>query len=218
MIRTLTYCIKEGLPITFIVFYSVGLVLYFTPFTHNLFILITPYTLVLVALAIFSRHKEWDLKTVLVLTSIFVLSILIEIIGVRTGTLFGTYAYGKGLGVKVANVPIVIGLNWVFLSYASNSIISKYTTKIVPVSVGAAVLMLFYDILLEKVAPLMDMWQFAENDPPVRNYALWFLLALCFNWAIRQFKVNTNNIPARWLFFIQCGFFTIIVIQHIYQR
>ncbi|SEL92689.1 putative membrane protein [Aquimarina amphilecti] len=209
---------NEGLPITFIVFYCVGLVLYFTPSTHNLFILITPYTLVLVSAAVFSHHKGWSTKTIAVLTSIFILSIIIEIIGVATGKLFGVYAYGEGLGIKIENVPVIIGLNWVFLSYASNGIISRYTSKNVPIILGAASLMVIYDLLLEKAAPLIDMWMFSKNDPPINNYIAWFLLALIFNWAVQKFKINTNNRPARWLFFIQFSFFIILVIHNIYIK
>ena len=214
MLQKMKYLFNEGLPITFIVFYCVGLVLYFMPSTHNLFILITPYTLVLVTGAIFLHHKEWSVKTIVVLVSIFIISIIIEIIGVATGKLFGVYEYGKGLGVKIADVPIVIGLNWVFLVYASNSIISKYTSKSIPIIVGSASLMVLYDILLEKVAPLMDMWLFFKNDAPVSNYVAWFLMALFFNWAIQQSNINTLNKPARWLFFIQFGFFIIIAIHN----
>ncbi len=216
MNRILKYLTNEGLPIAFVVFYCFGLGLYFTPLTHDLFILVTPYTLVLVAVAIFSHHKEWNIKTITVLASIFILSIIIEIIGVATGQLFGVYEYGEGLGIKIADVPIVIGLNWVFLTYASNSIISKYTSKNIPIVVGAASLMVFYDILLEKVAPLMDMWLFSKNGPPVSNYVVWFLLALLFNVAIQQFKINTQNRPARWLFFIQFCFFVIIAVYNEY--
>lgn len=216
MSRTLTYLIQEGLPITFIVFYSVGLALYLTPPTHNLFIQITPYTLVLVAVAIFSHHKEWSPKAISVLAGIFLLSFITEVIGVATGKLFGTYVYGEGLGFKIADVPLIIGLNWTFLTYASNSIVSKYTSKNIPVIVGAALLMVLYDILLEKVAPLMDMWSFSRNDPPVSNYVVWFLMALVFNWAVQKFNIDTQNRPARWLFFIQIGFFVIIAIYNEY--
>ncbi|WP_299211284.1 carotenoid biosynthesis protein [uncultured Aquimarina sp.] len=218
MNRIVKYIVNEGLPITFIVFYCVGLTLYFTPFTHNLFIIITPFTLVLVSVAVFSHHKEWNIKTITVLASIFILSIVIEIIGVATGKLFGVYEYGRGLGVKIADVPIIIGLNWVFLTYASNSIISKYTSKNILIIVGAASLMVLYDILLEKAAPLMDMWVFSKNDPPINNYLAWFLLALIFNWVIQMFRVNTNNRPARWLFFVQFVFFIILVIHNIYIK
>ncbi|TMM57045.1 carotenoid biosynthesis protein [Maribacter algarum] len=216
MNRILKYISNEGLPITFIVFYFFGLVLYAIPPTHNIFILVTPYTLVLVAVAIFSHHKEWNIKTVAVFTSIFILSFITEIIGVSTGKIFGMYVYGEGLGVKIAEVPVVIGLNWVFLVYASNSIVSKYTSNNISIIVGAASLMVVYDILLEKVAPLMNMWSFSKNDPPLSNYLVWFLLALLFNGAIQYFKINTQNRPARWLFFIQFVFFILIVIHNIY--
>jgi len=214
MNRIVKFFSAEGLPISFIIFYAFGLLLYFMPLTHELFIRVTPYTLLFVAVAIFSHHTAWNIKTIAVFVSIFILSMLIEILGVATGQLFGVYEYGKGLGIKIANVPMVIGLNWVFLTYASNSIISKYTSKNISIIVGAALLMVVYDIMLEKVAPLMQMWQFSENDPPLRNYMVWFLLALCFNAAIQFFKIDTRNRPARWLFCIQFVFFVIIVLQN----
>ena len=166
-------------------------------------------------MAIFSHHKDWNLKTIAVLASIFILSFVIEIVGVATGTLFGAYEYGKGLGFKIADVPVVIGLNWVFLVYASNGIISKYTSKNILIILGAALLMVVYDIVLEKAAPLMDMWMFSENNPPANNYVMWFLLALLFNILLQVFKVSTVNIPARWLFFSQLGFFVIIVSHYL---
>ncbi|MGK0386565.1 MAG: putative membrane protein [Patiriisocius sp.] len=202
---------NEGIPITFTILYFVGLALYFIPLTRNLFILITPYTLVLVTVAIFSHHKDWNIKTIAVLAGIFTLSIVIEIIGVATGAIFGVYEYGKGLGFKIADVPVVVGLNWIFLVYASNGIISKFTSKNILIILGAASLMVVYDIVLEKAAPLMDMWVFSENNPPANNYVMWFLLALLFNVALQVFKVSTVNTPARWLFFIQLGFFVIII-------
>ncbi|MFT7072753.1 carotenoid biosynthesis protein [Patiriisocius sp. Uisw_017] len=215
MNSTIKYFIREGVPITFIAIYFVGLALYFLPLTRNLFILITPYTLVLVTVVIFSHHKEWNAKTIAVLASIFIISFVVEIIGVATGALFGEYEYGKGLGVKIADVPIVIGLNWIFLVYASNGIISKYTSNNILIIVGAAALMVVYDIVMEKAAPLMDMWVFAENNPPVNNYIMWFLLALLFNILLQIFKVRTTNTPARWLFIIQFVFFIIIVSHYL---
>lgn len=211
MNRTIKYSINEGIPITFLLIYFVGLVLYFMPLTQYLFTLITPYSLVLVTVLIFLHHIEWNTKTIAVLASIFVIGFVTEIIGVATGSLFGEYEYGNGLGIKVADVPLVIGLNWIFLVYASNGIVSKYTSNNILIVLGAASLMVVYDIVLEKAAPLMDMWEFSENNPPVNNYIMWFVLALLFNILLQVFKVKTNNTPARWLFFIQFVFFCIIV-------
>ena len=120
--------------------------------------------------------------------------------------------------MKIADVPIIIGLNWVFLTYASNGIISKYTSKNSLIIVGAGLLMVLYDILLEKAAPLIDMWMFLDDDPPINNYIVWFLMALIFNWVIRKFRIHTNNKPARWLFFVQFGFFIILVIHNTYIK
>jgi hypothetical protein len=61
----------------------------------------------------------------------------------------------------------------------------------------------------------MDMWVFAENNPPVNNYIMWFLLALLFNILLQIFKVRTTNTPARWLFIIQFVFFIIIVSHYL---
>jgi putative membrane protein len=207
---------EDGLPLTYVVFYAVGLALYIIPFTRELFVLITPYTLVLVAASAFLFHKEWNRKTVVVLCSIFVISMLVEIIGVATGKLFGFYYYYASLGISIARVPIIIGINWIILIYASNAILSKITTnKILKVS-GASALMVIYDVVLEQAAPLMNMWKFENDVPPIRNYIMWFLMAVLFQSLIELFRVNTNNKPARALFIIQIFFFLIIVIYGLF--
>lgn len=203
---------KDGLPLTYMIFYTVGLLLYFFPETRQLFILITPYSLFFIAISVFYYHKRWDFKTVAVLLAIFTISILVEIIGVASGKLFGVYKYSEFLGFQIANVPVIIGLNWVILIYGSNAIISKYTTNSILKIAGASMLMVVYDIVLEKAAPLMKMWKFESDNPPFQNYLMWFLLAIFFHSIIEIFNVNTNNKPARALFIIQFLFFTVIVI------
>ena len=37
---------------------------------------------------------------------------IFEIIGVKTGLIFGHYKYCNGLGTKVFDVPLIISLNW----------------------------------------------------------------------------------------------------------
>jgi hypothetical protein len=61
-------------------------------------------------------------------------------------------------------------------------------------------------------APLMDMWEFVPNSPPIQNYVLWFLMAIVFHTGIEIVKVNTNNKPGQSLFIIQVVFFLIIAI------
>jgi putative membrane protein len=202
----------KGLPWLFTIFYSVGLLLFFLPSTKDLFIEITPYTLVLVSFAVFYYHREWNLKTIAVLAAIFILSLLIEIIGVATGKLFGVYSYGVGLGFKISHAPILIGLNWVFLVYGANGIASKLTSNIFQKVIGASLLMVLYDCILELVAPSMKMWKFTPITPPIQNYIMWFIMAITFQLSIEKVKVNTKNYPAQLLFVIQVIFFLIIAL------
>jgi bisanhydrobacterioruberin hydratase len=202
----------HGLPLLFVIFYSVGLLLFFLPISRVLFVGITPYTLVLVSLAVFYYHKVWNAKTIAVFSSIFVLSILVENIGVASGKLFGVYEYGLGLGIKMYHVPILIGLNWVVLVYGSNGLVSKHVSNPFLRIIGAAVLMVIYDCVLELAAPLMDMWQFFPDKPPIQNYMGWFILAILFHGTIVVAKINTRNEPGESLFIIQVFFFLIIAI------
>jgi uncharacterized membrane protein len=203
---------KEGLPLTYGMFYTVGLILYFIPATRSLFIHIIPYTIILVATPVFVYHKDWNIKTLLVLISIFTISMLIEIGGVASGKLFGVYAYSTSLGVKIWNVPLVIGLNWVILVYGSHAILSKFTSNSWLRILGASVLMIVYDLVLEQIAPVLNMWIFESKDPPLRNYLMWLILSILFQSIIEIFSVNTDNRPARALFILQTAFFSILIL------
>ena len=55
----------------------------------------------------------------------FLWGLLAEIIGVQTGILFGSYAYGETLGLKIFGAPLVIGLNWVTTVIICASIVHK---------------------------------------------------------------------------------------------
>ena len=99
------------------------------------------------------HHKKWNATTITVLVVIFMVSIGVEIIGIATGKIFGVYEYGRGLGIKIADVPVIIGLNWVFLVYASNGITSKYTSNPILIIAGAALLMYYTIWFLKKQLP-----------------------------------------------------------------
>lgn len=170
----------------------------------------------IVTAAVFFFHKEWNLKTIIVLFSIFLLGIVVEIMGVSTGKVFGVYSYGGSLGLKVADVPVIIGLNWVILVYGSNAIISKITSNSFVKIMGASMLMVIYDLVLERAAVLTNMWKFKNAGPPFRNYFMWFILSAIFQSAIEIFKLNTENKPARALFVIQFLFFTAIIIFNLF--
>ena len=49
-----------------------------------------------------------------------------EILGVNYGLIFGKYDYGDNLGLKLLGVPLLIGLNWVVLTFICGSISNHF--------------------------------------------------------------------------------------------
>jgi len=64
-----------------------------------------------------SSCKRTDFYISLIAVSI--IGFLIEVIGVKTGYIFGRYYYGQSLGYHLLSVPLLIGLNWGVLLYST---------------------------------------------------------------------------------------------------
>ncbi|MBM3448367.1 MAG: carotenoid biosynthesis protein [Bacteroidetes bacterium] len=136
----------------------------------------------------------------------------IEVVGVKTGLLFGLYAYGENLGPKLFEVPVVIGLNWAALLLISQQVVTHllHVNKRFYSALLVATLMTMYDFLLELVAPQLDYWSFTHREyAPLQNFIAWwgvsFLLAL---FTFTFFRNKNNN--ALLYGFTQVLFFVIL--------
>ncbi len=192
----------------FIIFYIVGITGTVIPLTNPLFIKLIPAALLLnfVMLAL-HHHGRRDAKMVIVFLIIYLLSFVIEAIGVHTGFVFGNYRYGSGLGFKVFKTPLIIGINWLMLVYMTSSITEKYNIRGFSGIVVASLTMLIYDFVLEPVAPEMDMWHWDNNLVPFQNYVVWFVLAVTFHSIFKAFNIGTRNRLAEVIFICQFCFF-----------
>lgn len=130
-----------------------------------------------------------------------------EWIGVHSGVLFGTYAYGSNLGPKIDGVPILIGINWALLSFITAVIAQKITSKGVLQVVYAACLMLVLDFFMEQSAPRFDFWEFEAGEVPIKNYLTWLAVALVFQAGIRMVKITGNLRFSAHLYAAQLVFF-----------
>ena len=190
-----------------ILYYAVGTGLFLMQETKPLFKLLTPVSLIMSFGAVLVNHKEWSWKWMLSFGIVFLVSLLAEIIGVQTGVLFGEYVYGKTLGVKILDAPIMIGLNWLMLVYCTAALANHTRiNKTGRIFFGAG-LMVAYDLVLEYVAPGMDMWYWEGPYPGLRNFIIWFVLALGFHTLFQKSDLTIDNKPARYLFGIQFLFF-----------
>jgi putative membrane protein len=149
-------------------------------------------------------------RDIAVFAIIFLSSIIVEIVGVKTGLVFGSYHYGNALGPKILGTPLIIGLNWLFLTYAAASISEKISSKTSIQILTTPTIMLVYDLVLEQLAPKMDMWHWENSFIPVQNYIAWWVLGFLFASLLKTFKVNTKNPVAPVLITVQFLFFLIL--------
>jgi putative membrane protein len=197
----------------FVVFYTVGIIGMSIPQSYPLFLKLIPFALILsfVALVFFQTSKmEW--KVFWAFLGIYLISFIVEAIGVNTGQVFGYYTYGSGLGPKVFKTPIIIGFNWLFLIYTTSSVVERWhihpISKIIIASIG----MLLYDLVLEQLAPKLEMWHWKNEIIPLQNYLAWFGLALLFQSILKILNIKIKNSLALLLLGCQFLFFLLLFI------
>jgi uncharacterized membrane protein len=212
---------KDELPKTFMIFYAVGLLLYIIPFSRPLFVALTPLSLFFVTLLVVWHHKKIDFNFIIFSVIVVVSSFFIEVIGVRSGELFGNYRYLPTLGPGIMDTPVVIGVNWLMLTYCSAAIVNELIKKSGKISgyvlkiISGAAIMVIYDLVVEMVAPAMGMWQFETPYPPVRNFIMWFIISLTFHSLLHLFKIKATGKPAISLFVLQIIFFLLVFLVNL---
>lgn len=193
-------------------FYLVGIAGFINPSTREFFSRLTPLALLLSAgFLVWFHQPKFKLKMLLVFGIIFIFSFLIEAIGVKTGVIFGEYIYGKGLGIKVLETPLMIGLNWLMLVYCTKIIAKRISENQTARLFFAPLLMVVYDLVLEQAAPLLGIWSWAGEKIPAQNYISWYLLAFLFHLLLQKTKTQFSNKLAAPVFVIQFLFFVVIV-------
>ncbi len=204
---------EKDVKIIFVIFYLVGTIGMLIPLTFPLFKKLIPASLLLCFIYLFYFHDDKKgLRAAGVFSFILLTGIIIEIIGVKTGKIFGEYRYGSSLGPKIFETPVMIGFNWLFLAYTTSSVFERF--KILPLLkiCLASFVMLIYDVVQEQVAPDMGMWYWQNNSVPLKNYIVWFIIALIFQSILELFKVKTRNPLSITLLSSQFAFFIILLI------
>jgi len=196
-----------------IFFYLIGAIGLVIPETNSIFIQLIPFALLFSVCILSLYHKTNSIyKSILLFLLIAIIGYITEVVGVSTHLIFGNYSYGTGLGIKLFNTPLLIGINWALLVYFTACIFQKVKINNGLKLLGASLLMLFYDIILEQVAPNIDMWSWYNNRIPLQNYIAWFILAFLFQLLVYKFKLLYNNKIAATLFICHLSFFIFIFI------
>jgi putative membrane protein len=202
-------------PVILYIIFGVGAVLHALPFTLSLALSLTPYLLVginlLVIRAILGDQTASNQKRLLVWIALaYLFTLAVEIIGVKTGLIFGAYNYGPVLGWQLLDVPLVIGLNWVIVVLGAIALSSKYCTKAWQLIPLAAIITVGFDFIMEPVAIKFDYWQWVGGTIPLQNYLAWFVLSFIAGLLFSRLKLTVTNNIVIHLLVAQTIFFAVL--------
>ena len=197
-----------------IVIYLVGITGFMIPALVPLFEWLIPLNILFAFGVLLLGEEKITPRHLLLFIVCFLFGFFYELAGTKTGIIFGEYFYGKGLGLKLWDVPLLIGLNWFFMVYTSLHVIQSFTSDRLIQILSAPVLMTAYDYFLEPFAMAHDMWSWTGNSVPLQNYVAWYAggLALCA-FAVWG-KFTLKNRFASGLFAVQAAFF---IVLYLYQ-
>jgi putative membrane protein len=202
-----------------ILFHFVGLVGFAIPQTRPLFTQVVVLHLLLMLLIIMLNHSNINVWFLTFFACVFTAGVLVEWIGVHKHWLFGDYSYGATLGTKVLDIPLMIGVNWFLLVYATGVTLqrSRLKSQLSRVIIGGLILVLL-DLLIEPVAIKFDYWHWTTGVIPVKNYSCWFLVSTAMLYVFELFGFKKQSIAAPVFLLIQFVFFGILLLIISVQR
>lgn len=209
-----------------LIFFVVGIVWHAWDLTYPIMVVLTPY--VLLISGIWAIYKSLKYKYVVAWMLIaYIVTFFLEVLGSSAGLIFGPYYYGDVLGPKILDVPVVIGLNWVFIIF-SLVLFSEWLVKDrfkleLNAKIEAILIALFtgafatlFDFLMEPAAIGLNYWTWTlTSDPmniPIQNYIAWFLISFIFAITFliipKKERIKFKETPhSLWFVIIQVIFF-----------
>jgi len=177
--------------------------------TAELFKFLTPFNLVASLGILLYFHNDWNRDFIIFAVITFLTGYFIEVIGVKTGLIFGHYQYDRTLGFEIFDVPPVIGVNWLLLVYCVGSSFCRVNQPLYIKVFYGAMLMTMFDFLVEPIAIRLEMWSWFSLLPPIQNYIGWFLVSAFLLTLFHWLPFRKENKIAFWLLILQICFFGI---------
>ncbi|MDQ3047861.1 MAG: carotenoid biosynthesis protein [Bacteroidota bacterium] len=194
-----------------VIIHFCGLLGMMSPYKET-FILLTPLNLLITTVLLFINQKEFNRHFYIFCAFAFVAGYLIELAGVRSGFIFGEYTYGPSLGLKLFDVPLVMGLNWLMLTFSVGVICNKLRTGKLVKCICGALLLVILDFFIEPVAIESGFWSWKEGSVPAQNYIAWYAASIPLLLVFYSLKFNKDNEFAKALYLVQLVFFVLLSI------
>lgn len=197
--------------VTLVIIHFIGIVGIKTSY-EDVFLHLTPFNLLLSCVLLLLNHKEFNKSFLFFSFFIFTIGFLIEVAGVKSGLIFGNYYYGSALGLKILNVPLIIGLNWLLLVYCVGCICNNWSSNIYAKSIYGASMLVILDLFIELVAVKYDLWEWINDSVPIQNYIAWFCISFLLLILFNKFNFNKNNKLTLAVYLVQLVFFVLLSI------
>ncbi|ADU32222.1 carotenoid biosynthesis protein [Evansella cellulosilytica] len=184
----------------------------------------------LLAMVYFTRAFHFK-KGLLMIAFVFVLSMLIESFGVKTGLFFGDYTYESDFGPKLLGVPITIGFAWVMVIATSHTLarpIANIVSRMkgIAYALYAAFIATALDFIIDPVAfQVKQYWIWHEPGYyygiPASNFYGWFILSFVIHYCLYTFFFKNNkwtsqqtawDLRMRLLYFLMTFMFLIVAL------
>ena len=186
-------------------------------FNPGFFAPFTPLTLAFTCFVFLIHQPLNNLNYTLGFIGLAVVGFVAEVIGVKTGVVFGNYYYGNALGYKVLGVPLVISLNWGLLINIGVLVATYLSKKPLLIATLAAFIITGVDLLIEQVASQMDYWHFSNGIAGIQNYIGWFIISFFTSWLLQKHLVKGDKKNALVFLLLQLFFFGLIYINKLFN-
>jgi glycosyltransferase involved in cell wall biosynthesis len=128
-------------------------------------------------------------------------TLVTEIVGVKTGIIFGEYSYTGNLAIL--GVPFFIPFAWIYVVKTASKLSNHFAIT--------GLLSVAFDILIEEFSITTNLWSWNSSfwilEAPLENYVAWFVIGCIGHFF---FKDTTHNkLFTFFTFFILVNFMTI---------
>jgi putative membrane protein len=202
------YLKEKSVIILLILIFAVGIIGHTFSYTREIMLFLTSFTLIVTSFAVFFTffhrvNKNFFFWFFLTFVSTFIL----EVVGVKTGLIFGNYTYGNVLGPHLMDVPVIIGINWALIIIGAILISAKLTKNKILMPLLAGLFAVTFDLVLEPVAIKLNYWNWEGGNIPLQNYIAWFVIGTFSAVMFILLKVRVNDEVPGYYLILQFLFF-----------
>ena len=167
------------------------------------------------ALALVDGARAWGVRGILVFTGICaVVGNVVENVGVATGFPFGRYQFLQVMGPKLHSVPVLLGLAYIGMAYASWTLGSalvgggsgrRFGVRLFAVPLVAACFLTAWDLAQDPVwSTMLHAWAWWDGGRwfgvPLQNYFGWLLnvFVIFVLFALYEAGARLKPAPSAW--------------------